>query len=387
MKRIGWIAAVVVVVGALGLLLRPSAVPVETAPVGSGPLRVTVDEQGRTRVRERYIVSAPVGGRVGRIDSREGDEVRRGTLLAKIAPAPLDSRAREAAEAQLEAASDASSAAEAATVRSRATLDQARRERVRIQELATQNVATPEDLERAQLSETAAAKDVEAADFTAQAAAHQVELARAGLLAADPRSSVGGRVIEIRSPLEGRILRIPERSERVVVAGTPLLEVGDPSRIEIVAEILSTDAVRIRFGARAIISEWGGDEPLAAQVRTVEPSGFTKLSALGVEEQRVRVILDLVDPAPALADGFRVEVAIVVWEAPRIVKVPTSALFRTGSDWSVFAVSGGRARQRVVEIGHRNAFEAEVTSGLAEGEVVILHPSDKLADGSRVVFR
>ncbi len=384
MRRTAWIVATLAALGFLGLLLRPSRLLVETGPVMAGPLAVTVDEEGRTRVRERYVVSAPVTGRVARVPSREGDIVVRGAVLARMAAAPLDPRGRQEAVGQVESARDAARAAQAAVVRSQGTLDQARRERARVQQLAAQGIATPEDLERAQLAETSAARNHEAEDFTAQAAAHTIEIAEAALVAGDPERTADGRVIEIRSPIAGRILRIPERSERVVAAGTPLIEIGDPSGIEIVAEILSSDAVRVRAGDRVSIEDWGGESPLAGWVRTIEPSGFTKLSALGVEEQRVRVIVDPADRAAALGDGFRVEVRIVVWEAAHLLKVPVGALFRRGTEWSVFTVSGGRASERRVRIGHRNAFEAEVVSGLGAGDVVVLHPGDKLADGVRV---
>jgi HlyD family secretion protein len=210
-----------------------------------------------------------------------------------------------------------------------------------------------------------------------------MQAARASMTGADPDEECE-EVVEVRSPIRGRVLRVPEQSERVVPAGATLLEVGDPSSLEIVAEILSTDAVRIRAGARVIIEEWGGDTALAGRVRTVEPSGFTKLSALGVEEQRVRVIVDPADRTIALGDGFRVETRIVVWESPRTLKVPLSALFRRGEEWSVFTVNDGRAYVRPVGIGHRSAFEAELLNGLVEGDSVVLHPTDQLSDGARV---
>ena len=194
----------------------------------------------------------------------------------------------------------------------------------------------------------------------------------------------GAPCIDVRSPVAGHVLRVHEESERIVAAGTPLLEVGDPGDIEVVVDVLSADAVRIRPGAPVAIEDWGGEQPLEARVRLVEPSGFTKVSALGVEEQRVNVVADFVDGPGALGDGYRVEARVVVWEAPDVVRVPGSALFRRGDAWHVFVVERGTARLRRVEVGHRGSFEAELLAGLEPGERVVLHPSDRVQDGVRV---
>jgi HlyD family secretion protein len=375
---------VVLVVIVLGLGLRPEPVAVDASAVTRGPLRVTVDEEGRTQVRERFVISAPVGGRVTRIDRREGDRVTRNDIVARIFPAPLDPRERDAAMAQLSAAEDACSSATAAASRARAALDQARRDRERVEQLTRQAIGTPEQLELARLAETSREREFESADFAAQAARHQVEMARAALSGDGPD---GAQSFVVRAPVTGVVLRIPERSERVVAAGAPLLEVGDPGGVEVVTELLSADAVRIGVGAPAWIEGWGGDSALAARVRTIEPSGFTKVSALGVEEQRVRVILDPLTTPASLADGYRGQVRIVVWESGDVVKVPVSALFRQGASWAVFVVAKGRAAARRVEIGHRNPFDAEVAGGVAAGDLVILHPGDRLSDGAKVSVR
>jgi HlyD family secretion protein len=368
-----------VVLAGLGVVaaLRPAPVPVETARAAIGPMQVTVDEEGETRVRDRYVVAAPVAARVSRIELREGDSVTAGTVVAYVHPPPLDERARDQAAARVAQAEDAQRAAAAGAARARAALDQAQRSCRRTQQLATQGLVAAEERERAELEETARARDLEAADFQAQAAAHDVAAARAVLQAG------AGRPIALRSPLSGRVLRIPERSERVVPAGTPLIELGDPTKLEVVADLLSSDAVQVSCGDAMLIEGWGGGT-LHGRLRLVEPSGFTKLSALGVEEQRVNVVGDLLDAPTALGDRYRVDVRVVVWSSPGVLQVPASALSRAGEGWAVFVVERGRARLRPVTIGHRTAFEAEVTAGLADGVRVIRNPSDRIADGVRV---
>jgi HlyD family secretion protein len=370
----------VALVGAGGFaLLRPVSLSVETAPAVRRALQVTVDEEGETRVRDRYVVTAPVAGRVARIALREGDPVRPGTVIARVFPAPLDSRTRDQAEARLESVDDARRAADAAVVQARAARDQARRFSERARPLAAKNLIAPEELERAELEETSRVLELESAEFRAQAAAHEVELARAAL-AADHRP------IAIQSPVAGRVLRVSEASERVVVAGTSLVEVGDPSTLEIVADLLSAEAVRVRPGVPIMIAGWGG-APLRGRLRVVEPSAFTKVSALGIEEQRVNVVGDFVDPPGPLGDRYRVEIRIVVWQNDSVLTVPTGALFRRGEGWSVFLVERGRARRRDVVLGHRTPLDVEVLQGVSEGDVVIRYPSDRVAEGVRVAPR
>ena len=377
-KRIGVGAAVALAAGGAIWLLRPAPLPVETAPVTRGPLQVTVDEEGETRVRDRYVVAAPVAGRVTRIELQEGDRVAVGAVVGRLLAAPLDARAREQAAGRVAQAEDAQRAADAGVSQAQAAAEQARRSCQRAQELAARKLIAPEERERAELDETTRARELESAQFRAQAAAHDVEVARAALLAG------AGTAIPLRSPVRGRVLRIPERSERVVLAGTPLLELGDPTKLEIVADLLSSDAVRVKPGDTMLIEGWGGGTTLRGRLRRIEPSGFTKLSALGVEEQRVNVIGDFVDSPGAIGDRYRVEVRIVVWEGRDVLQVPTSALFRHGDAWSVFVIEGGRARQRDVRVGHQSAFATEVADGLREGDVVIRNPSDRIAEGLRV---
>ncbi len=378
-KRIGLAAAAVLVVAGAIVFLRPAPIPVEVARSTRGPMQLTIDEEGQTRVRDRYAVAAPVGGRVARITLREGDVVTPTTVVARMFPAPLDARAREAALARVRQAEDAQSAAAATVAEARAALEQARRARARSEQLAAGNVIAPEERERAELDETTRARELESADFRAQAAAHDVEVARAALIGR-------GDAILLHSPLSGRVLRVPEPSERVVAAGTSLVEIGDPSKLEVVADLLSSDAVQVKPGDLVLVEGWGG-KTLRGRLRVVEPSGFTKISALGVEEQRVNVIADFADAVVPLGDRYRVDVRIVVWEGAHVLKLPGSALFRSGEGWSVFVMERGRARRRDVRVGHRTAFETEILSGIGEGEVVIRDPTDRIAEGVRVAVR
>ncbi len=372
------LGAALVGVGAV-LLLRPVSLAIETAPAMRRTLQVTVDEEGETRVRDRYVVASPVAGRVARIVLRQGDAVHPGTVVARIFPAPLDPRTRDQAAARLESAEDARRAADAAVLQARAAHQQATRSLERARRLAAETSIAPAERERAELEETLRARELESADFRAQAAAHEVELARAAL-------AVDQQPLVIRSPVGGRVLRVPEPSERVVLAGTPLVEVGDPAKLEIVADLLSADAVQVRPGAAILIEGWGGSEALRGRLRVVEPSAFTKVSALGVEEQRVNVVADFVDPPGALGDRYRVEIRIVVWQGDSVLTVPSSALFRRGDGWSVFLVEAGRARQRDVVVGHRTALDVEIAEGVREGDVVIRYPSDRVAEGVRVLL-
>jgi HlyD family secretion protein len=361
---------------------------VELGSVSRGELVVTIDEEGATRVRDRFVVSAPVAGRVLRIELEPGDMVKRGQVVAQVraeAPPLLDDRTRAEAQAAVESAKAALGRARAEEQRARASLAQLQRELVRIRELAKNRVVSSQELEAREADAVVAEESVNAAVFAVEAATSELQRALARL---SPTSAVAaGRVVSVTAPIDGVVLKRVRESESIVPAGDPLLEIGDPQRLEIVVDLLSTDAVRVKPGARAIVDEWGGDQGLKARVRRIEPAGFTKISALGVEEQRVNVVLDFADPAAAsvsLGDAYRVEVRVVIWEAPDVLKVPTSALFREGEAWAVYVVDAGRARRTTVELGHQTAQEAEVISGLSEGARVVLHPGDTLNDGARV---
>ncbi len=388
MKHLSTRWRIVLVVAALALLvvwrLRPTRLPVDTVRVTEGPLRETIDEEGETRVHDRFIVAAPVSGRLTRVRFRAGDSVGGGDIIAWLTPAPLDSRARQQATATLEAAEDAHRSAEATVGVARSALDQAERDRARAESLAVAGHVSPAQREAAELVAQTRLRESDAATARAATAAHDVERARAALVAATGSDAASGAGMPLRAPTAGRILRLLEESERVVLAGTPVVELGDPGRLEIQADLLTTDAVKVRAGDTVLIEPTPGATPLRGRVRTVEPSAFTKVSALGVEEQRVPVIADLLDPPGALGDRYRVEVKVVVWGTARTRKIPLSALVRRGEGWAVFAVRDGRARSQAVTLGHRGALEAELLDGLAPGDVIIRYPNDQIRDGTRV---
>lgn len=374
-------------------LLRPPALGVELAPVDRGPVVVTVDEEGQTRVRDRFVVVAPTAGRVLRIDLDPGDEVKEGDVVATLRPAPLDRRARAGAEARVEAAKANQRAADAAVLRAEAALAQAQRDARRMEQLHAKGTVANEQLERARLEEATRTQELSGARYAARAAGFELDAARSVLMAAEAgeasAAGIGGACaaegcLGVRAPVAGRVLRVPNESERIVQAGEPLLEIGDPSALEIVVDVLSADAVRIAPGAQIRLERWGGGAPLAARVRRVEPSGFTKISTLGVEEQRVNVIGDLEAAPGNLGDGFRVEARIVVWEGADVVRVPPSALFRHGDGFAVFVAEDGVARLREVMLGERGSEYAEIRAGLEPGMQVILHPSDRVDEGVRV---
>jgi HlyD family secretion protein len=383
------LGSAVIILGLLAIALWPTTIQVDVATIAPGPLVVTVDEEGVTRVRERFIVSAPVSGRVLRIELDPGDRVKRGQVVARVreeASPLLDARARAEAEAVVESARAALGRARAEEERAKATLDQTRRDLARLRSLAEDRIIAKQEFETREADVKVAQETINAAAFAVRAATADLRRAEARLTPS--RVDAPGRVVGVTAPVDGVVLKRLRESETFVPAGDPLIEIGDERQLEIVSDLLSTDAVRIKPGARAIIEQWGGEQPLAACVRRVEPSGFMKISALGVEEQRVNVVLDFVEPSsgvrPSLGDGYRVEVRVVVWEAPNVLRVPTSALFRHGDKWAVYVVDRGRAHRTLLELGHQTGQYAEVRSGLAEGARVILHPGDTLVDGARV---
>lgn len=383
-RRLLGAAAVIGVL--IAVALWPNTTDVDVASVASGPLIVTVDEEGVTRVRDRFIVSAPVSGRVLRIELEPGDHVTRGQVVARVraeAPALLDARTRTEAEAAVESARAVLGRARAEEQRAQATLNQARRDLTRVRALAEDRVIAKQELEAREAEVNVAQETANAAAFAVRAATSELQRATARL--APSTLEAPGRVVAVTAPVDGVVLKRIRESETFVPAGDPLVEIGDHGQLEIVADLLSTDAVRVKVGARALVEQWGGEMPLEARVRRIEPAGFMKISALGVEEQRVNVVLSFVEPSPAsLGDGYRVEVRVVIWESPAVVKVPTSALFRHREGWAVYVMDGGLARRTLLELGHQTGQYAEVLSGLAAGARVVLHPGDTLADGARV---
>jgi HlyD family secretion protein len=391
-KRLrGLIIVAALLVAAVTWGFWPRAEPVQTAEVARRPLAITVEEEGRTRVRDRYVLYAPVAGYLRRIELDVGDAAPLGKTLATLdplRPAALDQRSRAEAEARVAAARAELTRREAAARQAVAEAELAAAEFARREGLVDRGLVS-----RSQFDE--ALGRMRATEAARRAATAAIEVARYELEAANATlryTSTGEtakplETVPVRSPVEGRVLAVRQESAGVVAAGQPLLEVGNPAELEVEVEVLSRDAVRIAPGGRVLLERWGGEDALEGVVRTVEPTGFTKVSALGVEEQRVRVIVDLASPPDAwqrLGDGYRVEAVFIVWEREDALTVPASALFRRNDGWAVFAVEGGRARQREVTVGPGSGLLTEVVAGLDEGDTVVVHPGDAVADGVRV---
>lgn len=401
-RWIPWIIALALIV-ALGFGLRPRAADVEVAAAVYGPLQATVSEEGKTRIRQRYVVSSPVNGQLRRVPFKPGAEVGAGDVVAVIEPmaaSPLDVRSRALAEARRDAAA-------AALEKARIALELAATERTRVENMQREGTVSPQELDAARLRETNAAREVVLAEGqlrTAEAELHATANSSYPATSSEGQPSASptlpslegqppawpippSQPVTLTSPVAGRILRVFQESERPVAAGTPILEVGDPTDLEVVVELLSRDGAALAPGARVILEQWGGEKPLEARVRLVEPAAFTKISALGVEEQRVYVVADITTPLEeraSLGDNFRVEAGVVVWETDRALKVPTSGLFRRGSSWAALVLRDGRAVHVPVEAGRSSGTEVQVLSGLAEGDKVILYPGDRIKPGQRV---
>lgn len=368
------LGAALIVLLAFGL--RPKPAPVETALAATGPLRATVSEEGKTRIKQRYVVSSPVTGQLRRVPFKPGATIAAGDIVAVIEPmaaSPLDARSRALAEARRDSA--------AATLeKSRIAHALTAGEVKRAQIMFDAGTLAPQDLDAAKMRETMAAREV----VTAEGALRAVEAELAAGLSAGPPFNAP---IEVRAPVAGRVLHVFQESERPVAAGTPLLDVGDPTDLEVVIELLSRDGAALAPGARVELEQWGGPRPLEARVRLVEPAAFTKISALGVEEQRVNVVADIVTPVAeraSLGDNFRVEGRVIVWETEKTLKVPVSALFRRGQDSAVYIVRDGRAVLVPVEAGRSSGSEVQILKGLTEGDEVILYPGDRVTEGQRV---
>ena len=381
-------AAAVLLVTLIVVGLWPKAVSVEVAQISRGPLIVTVDEEGMTRVRNRYVVSAPVSGQLRRIDWKPGAVVEAGETILAVLENPgadfLDARTQAQAEARVRAAEAARDAATAQRERAAAAARMYAADFERAKTLGDQKVLSAQEFDTARMRSDVAVQDARAAEFGLKVAEFELQQAQAILIRG---RSGGSEPLVIRSPVSGRILRVLQESSRVVPSGFALLEVGDPKDLEVRIEVLSRDGVTVRPGARVILEQWGGPQPLNARVRLVEPSAFTKISALGVEEQRVYVVADFTDPVErreTLGDSFRVETRIVTWETEDALRCPTGALFQTRGQWFTYTVEGGRARLRSVNVGRSNGVLATITGGLDESAVVIVYPGDKVVDGTRV---
>lgn len=389
--KIGMLATAALLAAGLAVGFMPRAAPVDAAEVKRAPLTVTVEEEGKTRVRERYLVSAPVAGYARRIDLRAGDAVAAGQAMAAIDPArsvALDPRTRAQAAAQVRAAEAALAAAGDNARAAAAAAGLAQQERVRAESLRQSNFVSAQALDTARTAETRARSSEQAAQHAVRVARFDLEAARvAAGNAARLQSGGTAEALQVRAPAAARVLRVLHESEGPVAAGQPLLEIGNPESLEAEVEVLSTDAVKIATGSKVILDRWGGDRPIEGTVRVVEPGGYTKVSALGVEEQRVRVIVDFASPRAAwarLGDGYRVEARFVLWQGADVLQLPTSALFRQGTGWAAFRLDGRRARRTPVEIGQRAGLATQVLSGLDAGDRVVAHPDETIRDGVRV---
>ncbi|HEY8519178.1 MAG TPA: HlyD family efflux transporter periplasmic adaptor subunit [Gammaproteobacteria bacterium] len=393
-RTVFWTAATVVLAVLLALAFRPQAVAVDLAEVSRGPMRVTVRDEGRTRVRNEYVVSAPVGGLLLRVEYKAGAHVHAGQPVARILPGTppfLDAREQADARAAVAAAEAAVAAARAELEQAEAQAAYARSEAERVTAVHERGLTSAEELDRARMQLRVAEGALRTASEAVRLREAELDRARIRLLQPD-KADADAEPVEVLAPVSGRVLRVTQESETVVAPGAELMLLGDPSDLEVVVEMLSTDAVQVKPGAEAIIENWSGGtaEPLRGRVRLVEPYGFLKISALGVEEQRVNVIVDFTGPREewaSLGHGFRVEAAIVTWQADDVVQAPVAALFRNAGRWAVFRVENGRARLTPVEIGQDNGRTAEILSGLEAGQQVVLYPGEELADGVRVTPR
>jgi HlyD family secretion protein len=383
------------VVAAVTLLVvygyRPQPTLVDIAEVKRGPMRVTVEEEGKTRVRDRYVVSAPVAGIAPRLDLDIGDRVQESQVLLDLEPlrpVVLDSRSRAEAEARVAAAKAALDAAQERAKAAAADAGYWEGQVARMKELYKTDDVSRETYDRTVTQARQAAATQRSAEHNVEAARSELEAARAALqYTASSQADDASEKVAVHAPVGGRVLKVVHKSEGVVTAGEPLLEIANAHSLEVMVELLSADAVRVGPGTRVVFERWGGDVPLEGRVRLVEPVAFTKISALGVEEQRVRVIVDFTSPQKLwqrLGDGYRVEASFILWEGQDVLQVPSSALFRYKDGWAVFAVQEGTARRQIVEIGHRSGLVAEVISGLSEGQKVITHPDNSIEDGAQV---
>jgi HlyD family secretion protein len=362
--------------------LWPKPVPVETGRAVIGTLRASIDEEGKTRIKQRYVVSAPVSGLLRRIPFKAGAEVKADeTVLAVIEPLPpamLDARARASAEAKRDTAA-------ANLDKARANNNFATSELGRAERLFGNKTISIEELESAQMRAASAAKE----QLAAESALRQAEAELVEFSPVTDSSSTNASCLprEIKAPASGRVLKVLEENARIIAAGAPLVEIGDPADLEVVVEVLSRDGAAIPPGAKVEFYQWGGTQPLVGRVRLVEPAAFTKVSALGVEEQRVNVVADLITPPEdrrTVGDNFRVEAKIIVWEATDALKVPAGAVFRQGEQWATFVVVDGRAQLRPLRLGRSSTTESQVLQGLKTGDEVILYPGSRVHDGERV---
>lgn len=385
------IGIVFVVVAATIYGFLPNAVEVDLVAVSRGPLQVSIEEEGRTRLKERFVVSAPTAGYLRRIDLKVGDPVRRGQGVVTLEPLrsqPLDPRSRAEAETTVTAAEAGLSAAVEKERAAAADADYIEKRLERIANLYAKRYVAQDQRDQAESE----AKRARAVQLSARAAVDvsrsELERARTVLKSFPPGGMAEkSNIVHVSSPVSGAVMKIHRESEGAVNTGEPLLEIGDPKNIEVRVELLSSDAVKIRKGGAVLFKRWGGEGTLTGVVRIVEPAGFTKVSSLGVEEQRVLVIAEFTSPPDSLrllGDGYRLEAHFVVWEGREVLQIPAGGLFRSGKGWAVFVEENGKARQRTVEVGQRNGLMAEIVAGLREGERVVAHPEESIKDGTPI---
>lgn len=385
---------VVVLFCLLILAIRPKPIAVEVKEVSRGELTVSVLEEGKTRIRNRYVISPPLGGLLQRTELRAGDRVKAGeTIVATLDAQPsgfLDPRTRTQAEAAVSAAEAAVQLRTAEVERIRAAVDLMDKERQRANKLKASNSISVQEWDRINAEATVREREMRAAEFASKVAVFELNQARAALVQAQQPEQGAVKLFEIHSPIDGVVLSVFEENSRIVAPGTPLMELGDQTDLEIEVELLSQDAVSVQPGAELWIERWGGDKPLRGRVSMIEPAAYTKISALGVEEQRVKVRADFVDQPPAerpLGDRFRIEARVITWHSDDVLRIPTGALFRRGGEWMTFAVINDRARMTKVAITHNSGIYAEVITGVSAGERVIVHPPDVVVEGTKIRCR
>ncbi len=390
-RALPWLAGLLLL-GLIGWGLWPKPVIIETGKVARGPLTVRVSEEGKTRVRNRYVVAAPVAGKMRRVQLKPGDNVKGGeTFLTAIEPTTsplLDPRARVTAEAAVAMHEASRKQAAEALEAKRTAMKMAEDDRTRMRAVTREGSLSATDRDRMEGDAAMRAAEFRAAEFALQVSNYELAQARAVL--ERPEANLTSNLVEVKSPVSGRVLKVMQESEMVVAPGTPILEIGDPTDLEIEAEILSRDAVAIHPGDAVEVEQWGGENPLKGRVRRVEPAAFTKISALGVEEQRVIVLSDLVDipeTAKALGDRFRVEVRVAVWHNDDVLVVPAGALFREGNAWKTYLFRDDTAKLTTIEAGHSDGRFTEILSGISAGDEVLLHPPDTVKNGTAVVKR
>jgi HlyD family secretion protein len=395
-KKILWTVLGLLAAALLVWIFMPRPLPVDAASVSKGRFERAIEEDGKTRLRARYVVSTPIAGRLARITLLEGDAVQTGALLATLsptAPAFLDARTEDELRARVGTVEAAVRRARVGIERAKAARDQAGNELTRSETLARQGFVSPNQNETARLTLRLREKELESAEQDEHAASHELEQARAALRQyAQPSRSGGIRAWEVRAPVNGKVLKVIQQSEGTVPAGAPLLEMGDPATLEVVVDILTADAAQVTPGMPVAMRAGDGAAGVVIEgrVRLIEPAAFTKVSALGVEEQRVNAIIDITSPREkwrALGDGFRVDVRILVQTVDDAIKVPVSAVFPVGNRSGVFVIEGGHARQKLVDIGARGGAEGWVKQGLDVGAQVVIYPSAALKDGARVAVR